>query len=155
MKNTENQESNVASINNHYTKEQIQQVQKAQKQLVFRRRRLAVIFAGSAIIFLLVGLNLMRSNQELIARKNEKAEVLSEQQAIKEKQVALKSEVKLLKDDEYVTKLARSKYLYSKEGEQVYKLPSKQNQEEQESDSSTTKDTQSGLKEDSTSSKEK
>ncbi len=113
----------ISSIDNQYTKQQMQQFQKEQKRLVFRRRRLALLFVFAAIVFALVGVNLYHSYQELQVLQQEKQTVKQTDKVVTQKKDDLKDEVALLKDDEYVQKLVRSKYFFSKEGEQVYSFP--------------------------------
>ena len=50
----------------------------------------------------------------------------------------LTQDVSLLKDDDYVAKLARSKYFYSKEGEQVYPVLESNTDDTDQTTSSTT-----------------
>ena len=50
----------------------------------------------------------------------------------------LTQDVSLLKDDDYVAKLARSKYFYSKEGEQVYPVLEANTDDTDQTTSSTT-----------------
>lgn len=71
-----------------------------------------------------------------------KVEATTEMKEVKADVSQLKSDVSLLKDDDYVAKLARSKFFYSKEGEQVYPVlesnTSSSTEETNQSTSSTT-----------------
>lgn len=117
------QETNIASIGNQYTKEQIQEFNKAQKRVIFRRRRLAVVFAVAIVFFVLSGFNLFRSYQHINSLKAEKVAAEVQQAELNQRVVALEYDVKLLEDEEYLQKLARQKYFYTKEGELVYNIP--------------------------------
>lgn len=113
----------VAALDNEYTKEQYADFQKQQKQLVFRRRRLAVIFFVAFVIFVFSGIQLMKDYQQFNAFKKQKVEALAESKKADEKLTGLKQDVAQLQDDDYVAKLARSRFYVSKEGEQIYMTP--------------------------------
>lgn len=97
--------------------------QKDQKKLIFRRRRLAIMFAVAFVVFSIIGINLFRNGQHLVVLQKNREEVVSENKQVAKTKKDLEREVNLLNDDEYVEKMARSKYFYSKEGEQVYSIP--------------------------------
>ena len=61
----------------------------------------------------------MKDYHRLGAFKQERADAIAESVAVDKKVKDLK-DVALLKDDDYVAKLARSRFLLSKEGEQIY-----------------------------------
>jgi len=52
--------------------------------------------------------------------KEYKAETVAEQKEAEQKVASLERDVALLQDDEYVAKLARSRFFYSKDGEKIY-----------------------------------
>lgn len=116
-------ESNVASIGNQFTKEQIKQFNRQQKRIIFRRRRLAVIFAVALVIFVLSGFNLLRSYQRINDLNKAKAAAEATQAELTTKVASLEYDVKLLEDPVYLQKLARQKYFYTKEGELVFSIP--------------------------------
>lgn len=113
----------VAAIDNEYTKEQYAEFQKQHKQLIFRRRRLAVIFLIAFVIFAFSGFQLMKDYQKLSDFKKQKVETVAESGEMDKKLKRLEQDVALLKDEDYVAKLARSRYYFSKEGEQIYAVP--------------------------------
>ncbi|MFC0234434.1 septum formation initiator family protein [Vagococcus entomophilus] len=115
--------SNIASLDNHYTKKQMKHFQKTQKQLVFRRRRLSLLFVIAAIFLLVSSINIYKNYRELQTLKAEKQTVLKQQKTSAAQKKELTDEVNLLKDTSYVEKLARSKYYLSKDGEKVYNYP--------------------------------
>ena len=53
----------------------------------------------------------------------EKQQLANEIIALKEKEEELKVDVQRLKDPDYVARYAREKYMYSKEGEIILRLP--------------------------------
>ncbi|MBO0475976.1 septum formation initiator family protein [Vagococcus sp. DIV0080] len=111
-----------------YDKEQqasltMKSMQKDQKKIIFRRRRLGIMFAAALVVFSLIGINLFRNSQRLVALQESRKEAETEQKQVAKNEKDLKREVDLLNDTEYVEKIARAKYFYSKEGEQVYSIP--------------------------------
>ncbi len=113
----------IAALNNEYTKEQYAEYQKQQKQLIFKRRRLAVIFLIGIVIFSISAFELMKDYNELNSFKAQKEEVVAESAEMDKKLEKLEQDVALLKDENYVAKLARARYYVSKEGEQIYAVP--------------------------------
>lgn len=121
-----------------YPKEQqarlaMKSMQKDQKKVMFRRRRLGIMFAAALVVFSLIGVNLFRNSQRLVSLQENRQEVEKENQQVQKTEKELKREVDLLNDTEYVEKVARSKYFYSKEGEQVYSIPDLNNSSTQTS----------------------
>lgn len=118
----EESKNKISSIDTAYAKEQYVEFQKQQRQLVFRRRRLAVVFLVAMGIFIVIGVQLFNDYQRLQSLGTIKEETVAEAEQVETQLTNLKQDVKLLKDDEYVAKLARSRFFYSKEGEQVYPI---------------------------------
>lgn len=147
MGKNEKNSKKVAALENDYTKEQYVEFQKQQKQLIFRRRRLAAIFLVAFIIFAFSAIQLMKDYHRLGAFKQERADAIAESVAVDKKVKDLKKDVALLKDDDYVAKLARSRFLLSKEGEQIYPTPEQMKKTQtsgaEESKSSSEKNSQS------------
>lgn len=113
----------VAALDNEYTKEQYAEFQKQQKQLIFRRRRLAVVFLVAFVIFIVSGIQLMKDYQQLGVFKKQQEVAVAESAEVDKKLNRLEQDVTLLRDEDYVAKLARSRYFVSKEGEQIYNIP--------------------------------
>ena len=78
MGKNEKNSKKVAALENDYTKEQYVEFQKQQKQLIFRRRRLAAIFLVAFIIFAFSGIQLMKDYHRLGAFKQERADAIAE-----------------------------------------------------------------------------
>jgi cell division protein DivIC len=110
----------IAALDTEYAKRKYAEFQKQQKQLIFRRRRLAVLFLGAFIIFAIIGLQIFHDVQRMHKLNELKVEAKTEQTDVQANVAQLKEDVALLKDEDYVAKLARSRFFYSKEGEQVY-----------------------------------
>lgn len=111
-----------------YNKEQQENVtmktmQKDNKKIIFRRRRLGIMFTVALVAFSLIGFNLFTNSQHLLKLQETRKEVSKEQKDVAKNEKDLSREVDLLNDTEYVEKIARAKYFYSKEGEQIYSIP--------------------------------
>ena len=120
MTKKKNTMEKVAALDNEYTKEQYAEFQEQQKQLIFRRRRLTVVFFVTFVVFLIAGIQLMKDYQRLNEFKAQQAQVTSESLKADKRMKKLEQDVALLNDEDYVAKLARSRYFYSKEGESIY-----------------------------------
>lgn len=59
----------------------------------------------------------------VIEQKKEYSMLVEKRDELLKEKEALSKEVKLLNDDDYVTRYARDHYIFSKEGETVIKLP--------------------------------
>lgn len=117
------EEPKIAKLNTEYAKKQYAQFQKQHREVVFKRRRMIAAIIAAAAIFCFVGVQLFHDHQRLQELNQIKAESLADKKTAEEAVTSLKGDVKLLKDDDYVAKLARSKFFYSKNGEQIYVLP--------------------------------
>lgn len=116
-------EKKITKLTNEYTKEQYAEFQKQRRQVIFKRRRMAVICVIALAAFSFAGFQLYSDYQRLSDLKSIRADTQLEADTVSENVENLQASVKLLKDDEYVTKLARSRFFYSRDGEQVYVLP--------------------------------
>lgn len=103
-----------------YAKEQFAKFEKERRQVVFRRRRLVAFFVAALAIFAIVGIQMFNDQMRLQKLKEYKAETVAEQKEAEQKVASLERDVALLQDDEYVAKLARSRFFYSKDGEKIY-----------------------------------
>lgn len=129
------QEKNkIEVLDNNFAKEQYAHYAKQQRQIIFRRRRLLAIFVVAAVVFLSVGISLFNDYLRLQKLEDYKTETVTQEKNISEKVDGLKKDVSLLKDEDYVAKLARSRFLYSDEDEIVFPLPGN------EKDAATDKD---------------
>lgn len=60
---------------------------------------------------------------KMIEISNEKKELQSKLDSLKDEEEVLNSDIKKLEDPEYVARYAREKYLYSKDGELIIRIP--------------------------------
>lgn len=125
-------ENNLKVLDTDYAKEQYAKYAKQQKQVIFRRRRLMVIFTVAAVIFVSVGISIFNDYLRLNQLKEVKQETIVQQVEVEGKVADLQREVALLKDEDYIAKVARSRFLYSKEDELVFPIPGNSNTVEEE-----------------------
>lgn len=109
----------VKQIDNAYTRDK--RVQVKMSRVV--RKRLTVFggFLVAILLFLSVLLLVqMNQNKELKGAYQEKT---AELKKLKDQEIALKEQLKQLNSKEYITKVARSEYFLSNDGEIIFKLP--------------------------------
>ena len=132
----------IAALDTEYTKKKYAEFQQQQRQLIFRRRRLAAIFVGALVIFAIIGVQIFHDMQRMHQLNELRVEANTEMKEVNADVDQLHQDVSLLKDDEYVAKLARSKFFYSKDGEKVYPiLESNTDSSTNETDQSTSSTT--------------
>ncbi|EGP5091436.1 FtsB family cell division protein [Enterococcus faecium] len=112
----------IAALDTEYAKKKYAEFQQQQRQLIFRRRRLAAIFVGALVIFAIIGVQIFHDMQRMHQLNELRVEANAEMKEVNADVDQLHQDVSLLKDDEYVAKLARSKFFYSKDGEKVYPI---------------------------------
>ena len=132
----------IAALDTEYAKKKYAEFQQQQRQLIFRRRRLAAIFVGALVIFAIIGVQIFHDMQRMHQLNELRVEANTEMKEVNANVDQLHQDVSLLKDDEYVAKLARSKFFYSKYGEKVYPiLESNTDSSTNETDQSTSSTT--------------
>lgn len=115
-------ENKVEVLQTEYARAQYEKFEQERRQVVFRRRRLAAIFIAALVIFAIVGIQMFNDQARLQQLQEYKTETLQEQEATNKKENQLQKEVALLQDEDYVAKLARSRFFYSKEDEEIYPI---------------------------------
>ncbi|HGF8033293.1 FtsB family cell division protein [Enterococcus faecium] len=132
----------ITALDTEYAKKKYAEFQQQQRQLIFRRRRLAAIFVGALVIFAIIGVQIFHDMQRMHQLNELRVEANTEMKEVNADVDQLHQDVSLLKDDEYVAKLARSKFFYSKDGEKVYPiLESNTDSSTNETDQSTSSTT--------------
>ena len=91
-------------------------LRRAKRRLVF----LIVLFIGGSV---LVGANIFRVWLQIIDNRHSITALSAEYNRLCEEEKQLKSDVNKLQDPDYVARYAREKYLYTKEGELIIKMP--------------------------------
>lgn len=124
------EDNKIEFLENDYARQHYAQQVKKRQEVIFRRRRLALIFGVATLIFVSVGISLFNDYLRLQNLENYQSEAISEKNASTKEKAALEKEVSLLEDEDYVAKIARDRFLYSKEGELVFPLPEQEKNKE-------------------------
>ncbi|WP_318767154.1 FtsB family cell division protein [Lactiplantibacillus carotarum] len=121
---TNGSRNKIKQLDNDYSR-QVASNHQEQKQRVsqVRRRRFTLIVAVFGALMLLFGYQLIntRSNLHQVNREVATSQVKLKQAQQKNDQ--LETQIKQLNNKDYLQKLLRSKYDYTKSGETVYSLP--------------------------------
>ena len=92
-----------------------------------KRKKVKRNFIIISLIYLVLGFLLMetviKTGYELYTKSKEKREFTEELSTLKEKEDELKGQVNKLQDPDYIARYAREKYLYSKDGEIIIRIP--------------------------------
>ena len=92
-----------------------------------KRKKVKRNFIIIAAIYLVIGFLLMqtvvKTSYELYTKSMEKKEFQAELAELKDKEDELKGQVNKLQDPDYIARYAREKYLYSKDGEIIIRIP--------------------------------
>lgn len=88
-----------------------------------RHRRLLFLGLSSFIVIGVTTFTIGRYWVEIYDKYQEKKELEDELIILKNKEKRLKSDANKLQDPDYIARYAREKYLYSKDGEFILKIP--------------------------------
>lgn len=89
-------------------------------------RRLTVFGILSTICIGIMASTLISQSIAIHNQLEEKKELEKKLESLKEKEMDLKTEIIKLKDEDYISKLARKDYFLSDEGEIIFNLPDKE-----------------------------
>ncbi len=89
------------------------------------KRRLIVFGIGSLAIIIGTTFTIGHYWVEIFDKYHEKQELNNKLADLKDKEAALRVDVDKLQDPDYIARYAREKYLYSKDGEFIIKIPEK------------------------------
>ncbi len=110
----------IASLENEFHKEQMRR-QKFYENQVSKRTRRILVFSLIGLFGVLIAFGrILQDGKKLQELKQSEAVAIEESQSLAKKEQELQEDVALLKDEDYVAKLARSRYLLTLDGEQVY-----------------------------------
>lgn len=93
------------------------------KGLKKARRRLLLLMIVFIFILISVSINLFKVWLQVIDNNNSIASLNMEYDKLMEEEKQLKSDVNKLQDPDYVARYAREKYLYTKDGELIIRIP--------------------------------
>ena len=87
------------------------------------KRRILLLGFTSLVIIFTTTFTIGKYWIEIFEKYKEKKELEVELTALKEKEEELKVDANKLQNPEYVARYAREKYMYSKDGEYILKIP--------------------------------
>jgi cell division protein DivIC len=87
------------------------------------KRNFIIVSAIYLILGFLLMENVVKTSYELYTKSKEKKEFKEELAILQEKEEELKGQVNKLQDPDYIARYAREKYLYSKDGEIIIRIP--------------------------------
>jgi len=87
------------------------------------RRRMLVLGFSSILVIFVMTFAIGKYWVEIIDKYQEKKELEKELTSLKEKEEELKVDANKLQNPDYIARYAREKYLYSKDGEFILKIP--------------------------------
>ena len=87
------------------------------------KRRLLFLISTLIILIVLVIASVFKDWIQIMDNKTEKVELLNKYSSLLEEEQQLKSDVNKLQDPSYVARYAREKYLYTKSGELIIRIP--------------------------------
>ncbi|KIS04188.1 FtsB family cell division protein [Paucilactobacillus wasatchensis] len=123
----QNHENNVSHIHTAYSKQVLEQeAQNAseRRQLIkIRKKRSFAIISVFVVFVLFFGVQIIQSRASLRDTNAQVAKQETKLKTVKKTNQNLKKQVKLLNNSDYLQKVIRQKYYYSKQGETIYNLP--------------------------------
>lgn len=87
------------------------------------RRKILLLLLVYIVLGVILSYNVGSTSIEIIKKNSEKKKFVTELAELKEKEEELKATVTKLQDPDYVARYAREKYLYSKDGEIIIRIP--------------------------------
>ena len=87
------------------------------------KRRMSILTCLLIALIIALGATFFSNWNTILENKRETKKLTAEYNELLEKESALKSEVTKLQDPDYVARYAREKYLYSKNGEIIIRIP--------------------------------
>ncbi|KRK47034.1 septum formation initiator family protein [Secundilactobacillus kimchicus] len=114
----------ITQLDNDYTK-RVRQSHQKKTVLTARRKKRALIIGGFFLVFVLIfGVQIVRTKMALGDTRQAITQSQKNLTEAKADNKALTQKVALLNDRDYLDKLIRAKYYYSKSNETIYSLPS-------------------------------
>ncbi|WP_137597967.1 FtsB family cell division protein [Paucilactobacillus kaifaensis] len=125
----QNRENKVSHIHSDYSKQilaqEAQNASERQQLIQIRKKRFYAIISVFAVFVLFFGVKIIQSRASLRSTDAQVTKQEAKLKTVKSTNKDLKHEVKLLNNDDYLQKVIRQKYYYSKQGETIYNLPTK------------------------------
>lgn len=87
------------------------------------RRKIILIFLIYIVLGVLLLDTVIKTSYQLYTKSKEKKEFKEQLASLKDTEDELKGQVNKLQDSDYIARYAREKYLYSKDGEIIIRIP--------------------------------
>ncbi|ANU20870.1 cell division protein DivIVC [Planococcus plakortidis] len=114
----------VTPLQNEYTRAAEIEDARKKRHKVGLYRRLAVFGLVVLLTSIWLGSTIYAQSQTIADKEQIQQEKLAELEEVQKQQDKLEEQIRLLNDDDYVSKLARKDYFLSDEGEIIFTLPS-------------------------------
>ena len=88
-----------------------------------RKRRLLVLGTFSVVAIVATTYTMGKYWVQIYEKSREKTELTKELKKLKKKESSLRADANKMQDKEYIARYAREKYLYSKDGEFILRIP--------------------------------
>lgn len=85
--------------------------------------RIILFFLVFGSVMLYLSYNFFSNVNQIIKIKDEKEDLMNKLASLQDQEDILNSDIKKLEDPEYVARYAREKYMYSKDGELIIRIP--------------------------------
>lgn len=114
-------------INQAYYNQQTMQNEEMKKRFELERKhrfKMLLIFGLMLIITMMFGFNIIQNNIQAAVLNKKTRVAQTELKSAQRQNRKLDQQVAELKDSDYLAKIIRKKYFFSKDGETIYSLPS-------------------------------
>lgn len=115
--------SSVVQLNNEFIKDENQKRRFEDEENLKRQHFLGYVMLIVMLLFILPTYNLVTNYIKLQERKQESVSLKKEYEQLSKDTEAKLALAEQLKNDEFVSKYARAKYYYSREGELIFPTP--------------------------------
>lgn len=122
-KTEELQQENITHIDNDYINQEKTKKRKKALQKLKAKRRMGFILLFGLVLLLPLTYRLVDSMMLVRDMDTQIIQATKEKKVIEDKNQELNIQLGLLQDDDYIAKLARSRYYYSKDNEIIFSLP--------------------------------
>ncbi len=87
------------------------------------KKRIFLFFVFFGTVIASLSYSFFSNINKMVGMSEKKTELKNKLTSLKEEEEVLNSDIKKLEDPEYVARYAREKYLYSKDGELIIRIP--------------------------------
>lgn len=130
----EQSNSNVRTLENDYVRSNNATGTRSKQQIIRRNRRIFAFLVVASAVIVLLSTMVMKQNERLAMKEQQKANVIAELDNEKEIQEMLNLQISKLEDDDYIAKLARKEYFMSEKGEIIFTIPKEEKAEDGQED---------------------